>query len=122
MSNPARQGRSRKLSARDKRVLTRLVMSGLYDTAFEISRNTVSLGLPTALANTIRRALRRQGLVARVKARARPSQKKSCKSVDVKSGPVGIGTGPSLGGPFSQRNKVTQRESKRSRVVLDTGR
>jgi len=70
MSNPARQGRSRKLSARVERALKRLVMPGVYDTASEIARNTTRLGLSTAPANTIRRALGRQCLAARVKARA----------------------------------------------------
>ena len=61
---PGRLGRSRLLSPRDERVLRRVVLSGMHDTASEIARNAASLGLPPVSAVTIRRALRRQGLVA----------------------------------------------------------
>ena len=68
-SGPAQRGRARLLSARDERVLKRLVTSGVCDTAAEIARQSTIFGLPNISADTIRRALRRQGLVARVKPR-----------------------------------------------------
>jgi len=99
MSDPTRQGRSRMLSVRDKRVLKRLIKSGMYDTASEIARNTESLGLRTVSADTIRRALRRQGLVARVKARA-PALTK-LQSDDGWCEPASIVTGLSVTGRWS---------------------
>jgi len=66
---PSHKGRVRLFSLRDERILKRLVTSGMCDTASEISRNAAVLGLPATSANTIRRALRRQGLMARLKAR-----------------------------------------------------
>ena len=44
-----------------------LILSGECRTASEVARQAPNLGLPTVSANTVRRALRRQGLVARVK-------------------------------------------------------
>ena len=67
--SPAQHGRSRLLSLRDERVLKRLVLSGTCDTATELAQQAATLGLPIASAVTFRRALRRQGLVARVKPR-----------------------------------------------------
>jgi len=69
-SKPVRHGPCRLLSPRHEHVLKRLILSGTCDTAAEVARRAPSLGLPAASAITYRRALRRQGLVARVKARA----------------------------------------------------
>ena len=68
-SKTARRGRSRLLTPRHERILKRLVLSGEYDTAAEIARQAAVLGLPNVLADTIRRALRRESLVTRVQPR-----------------------------------------------------
>jgi transposase len=62
----AGRGRRRTLTLRDERVIKRLVLSGECDTAAEISRQALNLGLPRVSETTVRRVLRRQGLVARV--------------------------------------------------------
>jgi len=64
-----RTGPARILSVRDERAVKRLVLSGSVDTASELSRHAAELELPAVSAKTFRRALRRQGLVARVKPR-----------------------------------------------------
>lgn len=69
-SKPVRHGPCPLLSPRHEHILKRLILSGTCDTAAEVARRAPSLGLPAASAITYRRALRRQGLVARVKARA----------------------------------------------------
>ena len=62
-------GPTRALSIRDERAAKRLVLSGFVDTAAELSRHAAELGLPTVSADKFSRALRRQGLVARIKPR-----------------------------------------------------
>ena len=57
-SEPTQRGPARLLSLRDERVVKRLVLSGTFDTASELSRNAASLGRPAVSAKTIRRALR----------------------------------------------------------------
>ena len=56
-----------KLTTRDEHIVKHLIMSGECQSAAEVARQAPNLGLPTVSANTVRRALRRQGLVARVK-------------------------------------------------------
>jgi len=63
----APHGPARIPSVRDERAVKRLVLS--VDTASELSRHAAELELPAVSAKTFRRALRRQGLVARVKPR-----------------------------------------------------
>jgi hypothetical protein len=60
------RGRKFKLSLRDERVIKRLIMSGECESAAEIARQAENLGLPRVCENTVRNALRRQGLFARV--------------------------------------------------------
>ena len=56
-----------KLTTRDEHIVKHLILSGECQSAAEVARQAPNLGLPTVSANTVRRALRRQGLVARVK-------------------------------------------------------
>lgn len=56
----------RVLTARDEHVVKRLILSGECRSAMEIARQAPNLGLPQVSHMTVRRALRRQGLAARV--------------------------------------------------------
>jgi len=48
-------------------MVKRIILSGECQSAAQVARQAPNLGLPAVSANTIRRALRRQGLVAKVK-------------------------------------------------------
>jgi len=61
------RGAHRKLTTRDEHMVKRLILSGECQSAAEVARQAPNLGLPSVSANTIRSALRRQGLVAKVK-------------------------------------------------------
>ena len=61
------RGRPRTLTTKDEHIVKHLILSGECRTAAEVARQAPNLGLPAVSVNTIRNALRRQGLVARVK-------------------------------------------------------
>ena len=67
LSDQHRRGASRKLTTRDEHIIKHLIMSGECRSAAEVARQACNLGLPAVSADTVRRALSRQGLVARVK-------------------------------------------------------
>jgi len=67
LSDRHRRGAPRKLTTWDEHVIKLLILSGECQSAAEVARQAPNLGLPAVSANTVRRALRRQGLVARVK-------------------------------------------------------
>ena len=67
LSDRPRRGAPRKLTTRDEHVIKHLVLSGECQSATDIARQAPNLGLPAVGAETVRRALRRQGLVAKVK-------------------------------------------------------
>lgn len=66
----------RVLTARDERIVKRLILSGECRSAMEVARQAPNLGLPEVSNMTIRRALRRQGLAARAMPR-KPALTKS---------------------------------------------
>eukprot|EP00299_Pterocystis_sp_00344_P010839 c4950_g1_i1.p1 GENE.c4950_g1_i1~~c4950_g1_i1.p1 ORF type:complete len:202 (+),score=13.52 c4950_g1_i1:34-639(+) len=66
------RGRPRKLDTRTTRALVRLVTSGQVDTATDAQRHLEALGTVSVHAQTIRNALKRQGLRAVTKQK-RPS-------------------------------------------------
>jgi transposase len=76
----AGRGRRRTLTLRDEHVVKRVILSGECDTAAEISRQALNLGLPRVSEATVRRALRRQGLVARIM-RKKPALTKRHKAL-----------------------------------------
>ena len=61
--------RRRLLSQRDERLIKRAIQMGECQSAVEIARQAENLGLPPVSETTVRRALKRQGLVARSRPR-----------------------------------------------------
>jgi len=70
LSDRLGRGAHRKLTTRDEHMVKRLILSDECQSAAEVARQAPNLRLPAVSANTVRSALRRQGLVTKLGAAA----------------------------------------------------